>query len=259
MNKKYIFEKEDSVGIYLKDVRKIDLLKESEQEEIFERIKQGDKVALDKLVTANLRFVISIAKEYQHRGLNISDLISEGNYGLITAAHKFDHTKGFKFTSYAIWWIRQAILQSINENSRMIRLPNNVINKLNKMDKNDPKFHENMMDEFSVVLPTCSSLNNVINEDGDELINLIEGKLFSRPDEMNIEGEILKKREIENAISVLSDREKNIILLYYGINCEQLTLERIGEKIGLTKERVRQVKETAIRKIRHNLGGYFSF
>ena len=259
MNKKYINNKEDCVSLYFKDVKKISLLEENEQEDIFIKIKNGDKVALDKLVTANLRFVISIAKEYQHRGLNISDLISEGNYGLITAAHKFDHTKGFKFTSYAVWWIRQAILQSINENSRMIRLPNNVINKLNKMDRNCEHFHEKMMDEFNVILPTCSSLNRVINEDGDELINLIEDKLFSKPDEVNIEGEILKKKEIEDAILVLSEREKNIILSYYGINCDKLTLHRIGEKIGLTKERVRQVKESAIRKIRNNLGGYFNF
>ena len=227
MNKKYISNKEDSVSLYFKDVKKISLLEENEQEDIFIKIKNGDKVALDKLVTANLRFVISIAKEYQHRGLNISDLISEGNYGLITAAHKFDHTKGFKFTSYAIWWIRQAILQSINENSRMIRLPNNVINKLNKIDRNSENFHEKMMDEFNVILPTCSSLNRVINEDGDELINLIEDKLFSKPDEVNIEGEILKRKEIEEAILELSEREKNIILSYYGINCEKLTLHRI--------------------------------
>ena len=258
MNKKYIFEKEDSVGLYLKDVRRFELLNSDEEEEIFQKIKDGDKVALDKLVNANLRFVISVAKEYQNRGLNISDLISEGNYGLITAAHRFDPSKGFKFTSYAVWWIKQAILQSINENSRMIRLPNNVISKLNKMDKDDVNFHEKMMDEFSLIIPTCSSLNNVINEDGDELLNIIEDNLFSKPDELESEQNALKRKEIVKAISLLSEREKEIILLYYGINCEELTLERIGEEVGLTKERVRQVKENAIRKIRHNLGGYFS-
>jgi len=258
MNRKYFYEKEDSVGFYLNDVKRYELLNSDEEEEIFQKIKNGDKEALDKLVNANLRFVISVAKEYQNRGLNISDLISEGNYGLIVAAHKFDPSKGFKFTSYAVWWIKQSILQSINENSRMIRLPNNIISKLNKMDKYDANFHEKMLDEFSMILPNCSSLNNVINEDGDELINIIEDNLFSKPDELESEQNILKRKEIVKAISLLSEREKEIILLYYGINCEELTLERIGEQVGLTKERVRQVKENAIRKIRNNLGGYFN-
>ena len=258
MNRKYFYEKEDSVGFYLNDVKRYELLNSDEEEEIFQKIKNGDKEALDKLVNANLRFVISVAKEYQNRGLNISDLISEGNYGLIVAAHKFDPSKGFKFTSYAVWWIKQSILQSINENSRMIRLPNNIISKLNKMDKYDANFHEKMLDEFSMILPNCSSLNNVINEDGDELINIIEDNLFSKPDELESEQNALKRKEIVKAISLLSEREKEIILLYYGINCEELTLERIGEQVGLTKERVRQVKENAIRKIRNNLGGYFN-
>ena len=258
MINKYMFAKEDSVGLYLKDVRKIDLLTSEEEEDIFKRIQEGDEIALNRLVNSCLRFVISVAKDYQHRGLNISDLISEGNYGLVVAAHKFDPTKGFKFTSYAVWWIKQAILASINENSRMIRLPYNVINKYHKMDKDDELFHEKMLEEFSVIIPTCSSLNTVINEDGDELLTILEDNLLSKPDDITLENEYLKNKEVQNAISKLNKREREIVLKYYGIVGEPLTLGKIGEEVGLTKERVRQVKENAIRKIRHNLGGYFN-
>jgi RNA polymerase primary sigma factor len=264
MVNKFIDLTEDSISLYLKDVRKSDLLTIDEEVELAKRIKNGDQRALDKLVTANLRFVVKVAKEYQNQGLPIADLISEGNYGLITAAKKFDHTKGFRFISYAIWWIKQSILQSLNDNSRTVRLPGNMINKLSKIKKQIESFEkENQGDGHfneieQIVTPTCISYNTVINEDGDEMINLLENDFFNSPDNFTDEEEYLRSREMGRALKGLSKREIEIINCYYGINGEPMTLEMIGEEVGLTKERVRQIKESAIRKIRNNLGGIFN-
>lgn len=263
MTNKYIDLSEDSLNLYLKDVRKNEIITIDEEVELAKRIKAGDEVALNKLVTANLRFVIKIAKEYQNQGLPVADLISEGNYGLITAAKKFDHTKGFRFISYAIWWIKQCILQCLNENSRTVRLPGNVINKLSKLKKEIEEFEkENQRSPFEseiahIEVPNCTSLNIAINEDGDELLNIIEDKTFSKPDELEEEEDFLKKREMERALNGLNNREIFIINCYFGIDGEPMTLEMIGEEIDLTKERVRQIKESAIRKVRNNLGGIF--
>jgi RNA polymerase primary sigma factor len=265
MNKKYVnFDTEDSVTKYFKDIRKSSALTSKEEASLAKRIKNGDKKAIEELVSANLKFVISIAKEYQGQGLPLSDLISEGNYGLVKAATRFDHKRGFRFISYAVWWVRQSILQSLNDNARMVRLPANVINKISKLNKEISKFEflnereplSNEMSndelEFSLLKNSrCSSLNEFINEEGDELIDLIAGET---PDEDKLIIDERLKNEINKTLSILDDRERTIIQCYFGIDidCEAMTLEAIGERYGLTKERIRQIKEKAIRKLRHN-------
>lgn len=264
MTNKFIDLTEDSLNLYLKDVRKTDILTIDEEVNLAKRIKDGDQNALNQLVKANLRFVIKVAKEYQNKGLPIADLISEGNYGLITAAKRFDYTKGFRFISYAIWWIKQSILQSLNDNSRTVRLPGNIINKLSKIKKQIESFEkENQRnpqnDEVEQIsTPICISYNMTINEDGEEMVNLLEDSFFKRPDVFIEEEEYLKSKEMNRIIRGLSDREIEIINCYYGINGEPMTLEMIGDEVGLTKERVRQIKEGAIRKIRNNMGGIFN-
>ena len=265
MNKKYVnFDSEDSVTKYFKDIRKSTALSSKEEASLAKRIKNGDKKAIEELVNANLKFVISIAKEYQGQGLPLSDLISEGNYGLVKAATRFDYKRGFRFISYAGWWVRQSILQSLNDNARMVRLPANVINKISKLNKEISKFEfaherepmngEMSNDEVEFILlknQRCASLNEHINEEGDELIDLIAGEM---PDDDRIEIDERIKNELNKTLSILDERERTIIQCYFGIdiNSEAMTLEAIGERYGLTKERIRQIKEKAIRKLRHN-------
>jgi RNA polymerase primary sigma factor len=273
MSKVYVnVNGDDSISKYFKDVRKSELLTSEEEIKLAERILDGDEKAIDRLVNSNLKFVISVAKEYQGQGLALPDLINEGNYGLVKAATRFDHTKGFRFISYAVWWIRQSIIQSLNDNARMIRLPSNVINKISTMKKEIEKFklqnerepiygdlfddEGNLIDIFSG--PMCSSLNEAINEEGDELYLLLEDK--DALEEENFYGvDERVKDEIDKVLSSLSDREREIIECYYGINkdYDSMTLEAIGDKYNLTKERIRQIKEKAIRKIRHNAHGLF--
>jgi len=264
MVNKYLNLGEDSLSAYMRDVRKNgDTITIDREVELAKKIKEGDSEALDELVKANLRFVIKIAKDYQGQGVAIADLINEGNYGLTVAAHKFDHTKGFRFISYAIWWVRQSILQCLNENSRTVRLPSNVINKLSKIRKEIDKFEKDnhrLPSEHEVEqinIPSCSSLNEFINDDNDELVNIIEDNMFRSPDVLEDEESELKNAEMKRAMNNLSEREIKIINHYFGIDGEPMTLEMIGEEVGLTKERVRQIKESAIRKVRNNLGGIF--
>jgi RNA polymerase primary sigma factor len=272
MTKKILnFDDERSLSKYFKDVRKSTILTPDEEQILAKQIKNGDQGAIERLVNSNLKFVISIAKEYQNQGLPLSDLINEGNYGLIKAATRFDHTRGFRFISYAVWWIKQSIIQSLNENARTVRLPANVINKLSSLKKDIERFEfENerepvygeILDENDepvdfTLQHRCNSLNDVINEDGDELIDIIvinddaTEKLF-------VDNRI--KDELNKTLSVLDDRERNIIECYFGLNtdCEPMTLEAIGEKYNLTKERIRQIKEKAIRKLRHNAHSLYS-
>lgn len=272
MSRKYVnFDVEDNIGKYFKDVRKSIILTPSEEIRLAERIKEGDDKAVELLVNANLKFVISVAKEYQNQGLPLSDLISEGNYGLVKAAKRFDHEKGFRFISYAVWWIRQSILQSLNDNARMVRLPANIINKITYLNKEISKFefmnerepvYGEIFDKDKEVMdliyyPKCLSLNETINEDGDELIELIPS---NEEEENRIEVDAKVKSELQKTLSVLDEREKEIIQNYFGINTdlEPMTLEAIGEKYNLTKERIRQIKEKAIRKLRHNANGLYS-
>lgn len=264
--KRFIETSEDSISNYLKEVRKIDLLTPEEEVELTKRIAEGDKRAQDKLVSSNLRFVISIAKEYQGQGVPLVDLISEGNYGLIKAATKFDHTKGFRFISYAVWWVKQSILQSLSENSRTVRLPVNITNQLSKIKKEIAQFEQDNhraptdsdMDLSVLLHPSCGSLNDKINEDGDEVLDLISDDSFKKPDEDFFSDEILKN-EIEKTMSVLSEREIKIINMYFGIDGQSMTLEQIGDEFDLTKERIRQIKEKALRKLKNNCVNLFEF
>lgn len=272
MAKSFInFNSDEIISRYFKDNKKPITLTSEQEKDLAIRIQNGDKKAIDELVKANLKFVVTIAKEYINQGLPLSDLISEGNYGLIKAAHKFDVTKGFKFISYAVWWIRQSILFSLNENSRIIRLPTNVINKIQHLKLDVEKFeHENerepMYDEVlnvngdSIIKVSNASLclNDSINEDGDELYNIIEDKTL-RPDDDYYDVNYEVKTELEDLLDSLDDREKKIIQCYFGLNgdSEPMTLEIIGEMFNLSRERVRQIKHKALRKLRHNSDNLF--
>lgn len=281
MSKKFVNDyNEDSIGKYFKEVRKSELLTLEEEISLAKRIQEGDEVAIELLVKANLKFVISIAKEYQNQGLPLADLINEGNYGLVKAALRFDVTRGFRFISYAVWWIRQSIIQSLNDNSRMIRLPANVINKLYKIrkelerfefdnereayigevinikDEND-KNKDNEDDLTSIIIPKVSSLNVKINDEGGELSELIVDTSEDVDEKYAIDQKI--KEELNKVLSVLDKRERDIIESYFGINTEHtgMTLDDIGDRYDLTKERIRQIKEKAIRKLRHNSSSLF--
>ena len=270
VKKNYNFDNEESLIKYFKDIRKSNILTPNEELVLTIKIAEGDEEAIETLVNANLKFVVSIAKDYQNQGLSLSDLISEGNYGLVKAAKRFDYTKGFRFISYAVWWIRQSIISSLCENARMVRLPANIINKLSSLKKKIEKFEfENerepiygeILDENNEAVdlhlyPKCSSLNEIVNEDGDELIDLIASDYEQSASTINDKF----KNELNKTLSVLDDRERDIVECYYGVNreCEPMTLEAIGEKYGLTKERIRQIKCKALRKLRHNVHNLYA-
>lgn len=258
-----------SLDKYLQEIGREELISVEEEVELAQRIKKGDQVALERLTKANLRFVVSVAKQYQNQGLTLPDLINEGNIGLIKAAEKFDETRGFKFISYAVWWIRQSILQACAEQSRIIRLPLNQVSSLNRLNKAFSKFEQ----EYERI-PTPQELANILELPKDKISQAlrISGKHIS-VDAPFVDGEenslldvlannaspntdlsLIKEslnKEIDRALSTLTEREKEIIKHFYGINCMELTLEEISEKFGLTRERVRQIKEKAIKRLRH--------
>ncbi|MFO8234781.1 MAG: RNA polymerase sigma factor RpoD/SigA [Bacteroidales bacterium] len=259
-----------SVDKYLHEISKEDLLTAEQEVELARKIKKGDEQALGKLIRSNLRFVVSVAKQYQNQGLSLPDLINEGNLGLIKAARRFDETRGFKFISYAVWWIRQSILQALAEQARIVRLPLNKIGSINKINRALAELEqrherEPSIQEISKTLEIApeeikEALRNsnkplsmdapVNEEDQDDMYDLIESEENPPPDE-NLINESLY-REIERALSSLTEREGKIIRLYYGLgNKHPYTLEEIGEKISLTRERVRQIKEKAIKKLKH--------
>jgi RNA polymerase primary sigma factor len=273
MSKFFInYSADETINRYFKDVKKTEKLTLEKECELAIRIQNGDAKAVNELVETNLKFVVTIAKEYQGQGLSLPDLISEGNYGLIKAAHKFDHTKGFKFISYAVWWIKQSILQSLNDNARIIRLPTNVVNKLQQLKRDIEKFEflnerepiigEVINEQGDVIKKVATgsiSLNDKINEEGDELHEVIEDNMFKDTDEYyTINDDI--KYELNKTLNVLDNREREIIESYFGINSngDHTTLEVIGEKFNLSKERVRQIKNKALRKLRHNVHGLYN-
>jgi len=260
-----------AIDLYLKDISKLSLITAYDEVELARQIKAGNKTALDKLVTANVRFVVSVAKQYQNQGLSITDLISEGNLGLIKAAKRFDETRGFKFISYAVWWIKQAIRQALDEKAKTVRLPLNKaadINKLrdaqiklNQKFNREPsvgelaettKFTEKYIDDLSRYSLSCDSLDSPF-PNSDESSHLSIMQSFDNP---NPDNELINeslKIEIERTFSKLSQREREVVKMYFGIGYENfLTLEEIGDCFDLTRERVRQIKEKALRKLRQN-------
>ncbi len=260
----------ESLDKYLQEIGKEELVSVEEEVELAQRIRKGDQKALERLAKANLRFVVSVAKQYQNQGLSLPDLINEGNLGLIKAAEKFDETRGFKFISYAVWWIRQSILQALAEQSRIVRLPLNQVGAAGKINKILSKFEQEnerrpSVDEISerIDLPrekideAMSVSGHHISMDapfvdGDEnsLLDVMVNDDSPMADKELVEESL--KREISTALKHLNERERNIIEAFFGINQPELTLEEIGVKYGLTRERVRQIKEKAIRQLREN-------
>ncbi len=270
ITKQFTNRESQSLDKYLQEIGKVNLLTPDQEIELALGIKRGEQHSLETLTKANLRFVVSVAKQYQNQGLSLGDLINEGNLGLIKAAKRFDETRGFKFISYAVWWIRQSILQALAEQSRIVRLPLNRVGALNKIGK----AYSNLEQEFERE-PSADELAKELDMDvsevsdamkissrhvsmdapftsGEEnrLLDVIEDDQQPAPDETLMTESL--KTEIERALATLSDREAEVISLYFGLNKEHsLTLEEIGERFNLTRERVRQIKEKAIRRLRH--------
>ena len=259
-----------SLEKYLQEIGKVDLITPEEEVSLAIRIKQGDQRALEKLTKANLRFVVSVAKQYQNQGLSLSDLINEGNLGLIKAAQRFDETRGFKFISYAVWWIRQSILQALAEQSRIVRLPLNKVGLSNKISKAYSQLEQEYEREPSPdELATILEINTeeveatlgvaarhvsmdapFIDGEDNSLLDVLENPNAVSADE-ELDHHDSLRREIERSLSTLTDRQKDVIMLYFGIAVEHpMSLEDIGEKFGLTRERVRQIKDKAITKLR---------
>ncbi|MBI2722228.1 MAG: RNA polymerase sigma factor RpoD/SigA [Bacteroidetes bacterium] len=260
-----------SLDMYLQDIGRVELITAEEEVVLAQKIKQGDQRALDKLVKANLRFVVSVSKQYQNQGMSLPDLINEGNLGLIKAAQRFDETRGFKFISYAVWWIRQSILQSLAEQSRIVRLPLNKIGAINKINKTlskleqdlerEPSYDEigelldmipkdiqDMMRNNNRHLSMDAPLN--MNEDAGSMYDLMTNEESLSPDKKLL-GESLQ-HEIFRALSTLTERESDVVRLFFGLSgTHPHSLEEIGEKFDLTRERVRQIKEKAVRRLKH--------
>jgi RNA polymerase primary sigma factor len=259
-----------SLDKYLQEIGKVELLRAQDEVELAQRIRQGDRLALERLTKANLRFVVSVAKQYQNQGLTLGDLINEGNLGLIKAAQRFDETRGFKFISYAVWWIRQSILQALAEQARIVRLPLNKIGFINKINRAFSQLEQEFEreptnEELSIILNiTVADVTDtmrssgrhismdapLINGEDGTLMDVMPGDEGAPSPENNLINESLK-REIERALVTLTPREADVIRLYFGLADSALTLEEIGERFELTRERVRQIKEKAIRRLKH--------
>ena len=258
----------EALDKYLQEIGKEEMISVEEEVELAQRIRKGDRKALERLTKANLRFVVSVAKQYQNQGLSLPDLINEGNLGLIKAAEKFDETRGFKFISYAVWWIRQSILQAIAEQSRIVRLPLNQVGSVNKINKVLSKFEQEnerrpSVEEISEKLDIpedkvdeAMSVNSrhvsvdapFVDGEDNSLLDVLVNDDAPMADKTLVMESL--KAEINNALKTLNERERNVIEAFYGINQPELTLEEIGSKYGLTRERVRQIKEKAIRRLR---------
>ena len=258
----------EALDKYLQEIGKEEMISVEEEVELAQRIRKGDRKALERLTKANLRFVVSVAKQYQNQGLSLPDLINEGNLGLIKAAEKFDETRGFKFISYAVWWIRQSILQAIAEQSRIVRLPLNQVGSVNKINKVLSKFEQEnerrpSVEEISEKLDIpeekvdeAMSVNSrhvsvdapFVDGEDNSLLDVLINDDAPMADKVLVMESL--KAEINNALQMLNERERNVIEAFYGINQPELTLEEIGSKYNLTRERVRQIKEKAIRRLR---------
>ena len=261
-----------SLDKYLQEIGRVDLITADEEVELAKRIREGDRQALERLTKANLRFVVSVSKQYQNQGLSLPDLINEGNLGLIKAAQRFDETRGFKFISYAVWWIRQSILQALAEQSRIVRLPLNKIGSINKINKDFAKL-EQEFERTPTAVELAESLDMTIDEVKQSLKNAgrhvsMDAPLKQGDESSSTMYDVLRtgdspapddqlmteslRREIERSLKTLTPREADVIRLYFGLNGEHpMTLEEIGERFDLTRERVRQIKEKAIRRLKH--------
>jgi len=272
ITKQFTNRESKSLDQYLQEIGKVDLLTPDQEIELAIRIKKGDKLALEALTKANLRFVVSVAKQFQNQGLSLGDLINEGNLGLIKAAQRFDETRGFKFISYAVWWIRQSIMQAIAEQSRIVRLPLNRVGSLGKLSK----AYRDLEQEYERK-PTTEELAQVLDMNVEEVADTMQlygrhvsmdaplkegddnknslGDILVNEQQPSPDGTLMKeslKQEVENVLSTLNEREAEVIKLYFGINSEHAaTLEEIGERFNLTRERVRQIKEKALRSLRY--------
>ena len=257
-----------SLDKYLQEIGREELVSPEEEVELAQRIRKGDQEALEKLTRANLRFVVSVAKQYQNQGLSLPDLINEGNLGLIKAAEKFDETRGFKFISYAVWWIRQSILQALAEQSRIVRLPLNQVGSLNKINKAFSKFEqenerrpspEELAEELEIPVDKIADTMKVSGRHISVDAPFVEGEdnslldVMVNEDSPNADRTLINEslsKEIERALSTLTEREHEIVKKFFGIGVPEMTLEEIGDEFGLTRERVRQIKEKAIRRLR---------
>jgi len=268
--KKSIIVSTEEIQQYIKDIRKIPVISHERQEEIFTQLKNSqitktDRSRLfDELVVGNLRFVISVAKMYQNQGMDIMDLISEGNIGLIKAAEKFNPTSGLKFISYAVWWVKQSIMASLNENARTIRIPSNLVQEAQKQKKKEQVLEEDtflISDDTNIPssnLPYCVGLFSEINEDGDTLIDVIPNKNAESPEQYVNSTEEIKKK-VELMLAILDERERTIIIKYFGLTGTESNLEDLGEEFGCTKERIRQLKDKAIKKLRNESFGLLNY
>ena len=259
-----------SLDKYLQEIGREELITVADEVELAQRIRKGDQSAPEKLTRANLRFVVSVAKQYQNQGLSLPDLINEGNLGLIKAAEKFDETRGFKFISYAVWWIRQSILQALAEQSRIVRLPLNQVGSLNKINKALSKFEQE-----NERMPSPDELADILDIPREKIADtlrvsgrhvsvdapFVDGEdnslldVLVNNDSPNADRGLVNEslnKEIERALSTLTERERDIVKYFFGIGTQEMTLEEIGEYFGLTRERVRQIKEKAIRRLRHS-------
>jgi RNA polymerase primary sigma factor len=254
---------QDEIQVYLKDIRKIKVMTPERERELSDLISKGELTDSDirkierELVEGNLRFVITVAKQYQNQGLPLPDLINEGNFGLLKAIRNFDWSKNLRFISYAVWWVRQSILQSLNDNARTIRLPVNVVQDLYKAKKEIELKGGNLSDKFQN-LPSIIDLDMNINDEGDTLIDIIKNENADMPDEVFNSQDVLKSKLI-GLLDILDEREKIIIEDYFGLTGTCRTLEDIGTDFNLTKERVRQIKEKALRKLRNESSALFDY
>ncbi len=272
ITKQYTNRESQSLDKYLQEIGRVELLNPDDEIELARKIKKGGiegTLALERLVKANLRFVVSVAKQYQNQGLSLGDLINEGNLGLIKAAKRFDETRGFKFISYAVWWIRQSILQALAEQSRIVRLPLNRVGALNKIGKKfselEQKYEreptaQELADQLDMSVPEIAETIKIsgrhlsvdapfVQGEDNRLLDILPNEQQPPPDSELIRESL--KVEVQQVLTTLSQREAEVIKLYFGLDSQCLTLEEIGEKFNLTRERVRQIKEKAIRRLRH--------